>query len=448
MTDVSLDRRAVRGILLPAGTIFVFLRPVSLGAQAPKALPEKTKSEEKTMRKKFLAVALILALAATLCPTVLAAGKLGAPTDLQWGVERWSANDSTPYPGAMSWNFGDNHMGIYRLIVYKDGRELTRLEVSLGENADAYFSEKLGYLLAEDDIDMDSGTYHFTVQNITGFESNSSNNSDVATSPKWTYTKPSAKLEAPVSPVWNFPYCTWQAKADSSKSEWTLVRFYYSSTRSGSYELVSSMPSYKAKKEPVDTWCLKEHGPGYYKFRVTSLSDDITQWQNSAPSPLSEPYYYDGSEVKICYHYNQDMRNQKDASCTEDGYTGDYYCLDCGEVLEKGEVIPAWGHHIYPNGYCGYCGKQIEFHGAMGQSSELSWTYSLETNDITLDGPIGEGRTVYVACYKAGRFVGVKAVDSAHLSATLRSDLDKVRLIWLDGNQTPQCNAGEVTLNQ
>ncbi len=398
------------------------------------------------MRKKFLAVALILALAATLCPTVLAAGKLSAPTDLQWGVERWSADYSTPCPGGMSWNLGDNHVGIYRLTVYKDGRELTQADGSLGGNDISYTCEKLGELLAWDDITAESGTYYFTVQNLTDLDSTSSNNSDVATSPKWTYTKPSAQLEAPAAPVWDFPHCTWQTKADSNKSEWALVRFYYSSTKNGSYELVGSTTCYKAEKEPVDTWCLESYGPGYYKFQVTSLSDDITQWQNSAPSSLSEPYYYDGSEVIICRHYERDMRNQKDATCTEDGYTGDYYCLDCGEVVEKGEAIPAFGHSLNYDGSCWNCGEQIEFYGTMGQSSELSWTYSLETNGITLEGPIGAGKTVYVACYKAGRFVGVKAVDSAHLSATLRSDLDEVRLIWLDDSQTPQCNAGAVTL--
>ena len=398
------------------------------------------------MRKKFLAVALILALAATLCPTVLAAGKLSTPTELQWGVERWSASGSTPCPGAMSWNFGNDQTGICQLIVYKDGRELTRSGGNFRGSGSSYAYEKLGELLAWEDSTVESGTYYFTVQNVTDFDSTSSNNSDVATSPKWTYTKPSAQLEAPVSPVWDFPYCTWQAKADSSKSEYTMIRFYYSSTKNGSYELVSSTSGYQSEKEPVDTWCLQEYGPGYYKFRVTNLSDDITQWQNSVSSPFSEPYYYDGSEVIICRHENWVLRNEKQSTCTENGYEGDYYCGDCGEFLQKGEAIPARGHDLDYDGSCWRCGEQIEFHGTMGQSLELSWTYSRETNDIALDGPIGEGRTVYVACYKAGRFVGVKAVDSAHLSAALRSDLDEVRLIWLDGSLAPRCDAAEVML--
>lgn len=35
-----------------------------------------------------------------------------------------------------------------------------------------------------------------------------------------------------------------------------------------------------------------------------------------------------------------------DATCTEDGYTGDMVCSACGEVLRKGEVVPAAGHKV------------------------------------------------------------------------------------------------------
>ena len=36
--------------------------------------------------------------------------------------------------------------------------------------------------------------------------------------------------------------------------------------------------------------------------------------------------------------------NKKDATCTEDGYTGDTVCAICGKESTKGEVIPAKGH--------------------------------------------------------------------------------------------------------
>lgn len=39
--------------------------------------------------------------------------------------------------------------------------------------------------------------------------------------------------------------------------------------------------------------------------------------------------------------HTEEVRDAKEATCTEDGYTGDTYCAVCGELLEKGEVIPA-----------------------------------------------------------------------------------------------------------
>ena len=39
-----------------------------------------------------------------------------------------------------------------------------------------------------------------------------------------------------------------------------------------------------------------------------------------------------------------EVRNQAEATCAGDGYTGDTYCTVCGEVLQIGERIPATDH--------------------------------------------------------------------------------------------------------
>lgn len=41
-------------------------------------------------------------------------------------------------------------------------------------------------------------------------------------------------------------------------------------------------------------------------------------------------------------HANTEIRDAKEATCTENGYTGDTYCLDCGKLLAEGEEIPAY----------------------------------------------------------------------------------------------------------
>ena len=45
-----------------------------------------------------------------------------------------------------------------------------------------------------------------------------------------------------------------------------------------------------------------------------------------------------------CKHSNLEVKNQKDATCTSEGYTGDSYCTSCGLLVEAGEVIEKLSH--------------------------------------------------------------------------------------------------------
>ena len=49
-------------------------------------------------------------------------------------------------------------------------------------------------------------------------------------------------------------------------------------------------------------------------------------------------------EETACVHSHTEVRNEKEATCTEPGYTGDTYCADCGMLLEEGAETPALGH--------------------------------------------------------------------------------------------------------
>ena len=50
-------------------------------------------------------------------------------------------------------------------------------------------------------------------------------------------------------------------------------------------------------------------------------------------------------EVNATKHLASELRNEKEAGCTEPGYTGDTCCTACGEVLISGTEIPAKGHN-------------------------------------------------------------------------------------------------------
>ena len=43
-------------------------------------------------------------------------------------------------------------------------------------------------------------------------------------------------------------------------------------------------------------------------------------------------------------HTNTVVKNAKEPTCTQPGYTGDTYCADCGKLLQKGQEIAATGH--------------------------------------------------------------------------------------------------------
>ena len=60
-------------------------------------------------------------------------------------------------------------------------------------------------------------------------------------------------------------------------------------------------------------------------------------------------------KLKNCDHSDCTVTGQKDATCTEDGYTGDTVCNICGRT-EKGEVAEAAGHS-YTDGICSVCGE-------------------------------------------------------------------------------------------
>ncbi len=103
--------------------------------------------------------------------------------------------------------------------------------------------------------------------------------------------------------------------------------------------------------------------------------------------------------------HNPELKNAKPATCTEDGYTGDEVCTVCGEVLERGQVIPATGHKTQlvgakaatctEDGYtgdevCTVCGETVkkgEVIPATGHKTEL---VGAKAATCTQDGYTGD----------------------------------------------------------
>ena len=66
------------------------------------------------------------------------------------------------------------------------------------------------------------------------------------------------------------------------------------------------------------------------------------------------------TEVIPATGHDYQVVGKKDATCEEDGYTGDEVCKNCGDVKSTGSVIPAKGHNdANGDGKCDDCGKDI-----------------------------------------------------------------------------------------
>ena len=67
-------------------------------------------------------------------------------------------------------------------------------------------------------------------------------------------------------------------------------------------------------------------------------------------SELNDTFPGNQQEVlPICEHLNTELRGAYSNSCETPGFSGDLYCLDCGELVQAGSVIPASGHSYWAN---------------------------------------------------------------------------------------------------
>lgn len=59
-----------------------------------------------------------------------------------------------------------------------------------------------------------------------------------------------------------------------------------------------------------------------------------------------ENHTFEGEKNPNKHDGDTEVRGQKAATCTEAGYTGDTYCLDCNNKIATGTTIPATGHTL------------------------------------------------------------------------------------------------------
>ena len=97
------------------------------------------------------------------------------------------------------------------------------------------------------------------------------------------------------------------------------------------YQYTQSNSDVTAHEIPITAAKLHNLDDTYYETKDAKAGDTI--------------HYVSGVwGVTPCAHANTEVRNAKEATCTEPGYTGDTYCKDCGEKIGTGTAIPAKRH--------------------------------------------------------------------------------------------------------
>ena len=70
------------------------------------------------------------------------------------------------------------------------------------------------------------------------------------------------------------------------------------------------------------------------------LSSSVAEFTYTINLPAGETF----GEVDANNHVHTTVKNRKEATCTQTGYTGDTYCTDCDKLLGMGKELAALGH--------------------------------------------------------------------------------------------------------
>lgn len=345
-------------------------------------------------KHRMLALALAVGMTLALLPvTAFGAGpeKLPTPTDVCWG--RWNG-EADGSDGFMSWAITDWDSVFVVKLYNADTDELV----------DTYpTASGTEFILCSNNDNYKSGAYYFTVQQLATDQAHS--DSDIATSPVWTYVKPERAVKAPIqAPLWisDDEWEEWQGvfgvEPDiSPDAHGYFTQFLYSPTINDATDDRKLQVAYQAIMGYYDGGeltqstvgipqdVLNRFGTGYYYARSFAFSTDITQARHSVWSPLSAAHYY------------------------TDG---------------KGKVIRS---------------------GSMGEESKLlEWKYD-NLGQLSVSGDLADQEMAMVACYNDhGRLIALKVLDAQHANAQIDPSTPNVKIFWLGPAQNPLSPSAEV----
>lgn len=102
-------------------------------------------------------------------------------------------------------------------------------------------------------------------------------------------------------------------------------------------------------EDPVDTWEMARNDSVQSITGVRNVFVDYPElaWMLFGQQMPEDVVTPSGGAAASCEHSSTEVRNQADATCGKNGYTGDTYCKSCGKKLSSGKKITATGDHSY-----------------------------------------------------------------------------------------------------
>lgn len=128
-------------------------------------------------------------------------------------------------------------------------------------------------------------------------------------------------------------------------------------------------------------------------------------------------------------HQHIELRDIKEATCEEAGYTGDKYCVDCNTVLEKGTETKAAGHRFVSNQpKCSVCGATNPNYVAPKPKSTTIKTLTSAINSVTVNWTKISSVTGYqVQIATNTKFTKGKQVFNINKQSTISKTISKLK---------------------
>ena len=187
--------------------------------------------------------------------------------------------------------------------------------------------------------------------------------------------------------------------------------------------------------------------------KTVTIESDVVKIKLKTDYSLN---YYGFKVVKIetiyqCDHNNTQIIDNYEATCEQHGSMGNIYCLDCKEILEYGEKIPATGHS-----YTSEVTK-VPTHtetGVRTYTCNCGHSY-IETIEVTSDHTYVESITKEATCTSVGEITFVCICGSSYTEeiSVLGHDyatdytVDTEATCTTDGSKSQHCSRCDSTTN-